>query len=153
MDDTDSKKPVKKLVSFPLPNNFKSQLKIIKGYIVWRGDIEQPLDGEDYSTITTTDMNAYRLSNVYTAYLAHGALSTDNPKVSSKITTEDPLLSAFKRGIKRDPTQFNTFRRDSDWDEWHSHVTITAMGQGVDDILDSAYTPIGPDALVLFNEK
>ena len=27
------------------------------------------------------------------------------------------------------------------------------MGQGVDDILDSAYIPVGPDALALFKEK
>ena len=34
IDDTDSKNPVKKIVSFPLPNCFKSQLKIIKSYII-----------------------------------------------------------------------------------------------------------------------
>ena len=34
IDDIDSKNPVKKLASVPLPNCFKSQLKIIKSYII-----------------------------------------------------------------------------------------------------------------------
>ena len=113
-DDSDPKNPVKTTASTPLDTCFKSQLNIIKGYIVWCLESQQPIVGDNYSTITLEDMNTYWMSNISTTYLAHGALSTDKPKILSTMVSEDPLLSAFERGIKRDPTQFNTFQRDSD---------------------------------------
>ena len=55
----------------------------------------QPLEGDDYLKVTIEDMNGCRLSHVYTTYLAHGALFSDKPKISSIMST-GPSSQFFK---------------------------------------------------------
>ena len=133
----------------PLAPEYQVQMKIFQGYVSHCIDIGQPID--DYNLVTQQQLDAYRVSNEYKVYIKSGIPPQHKPNFPS--TAEDPTLTAFKRGIKRDPTHFNSFKRDSDWDEWEAHVRITATGQGVEEILDSAYKPKSKDAMTLFLEK
>ena len=121
----------------PLEECFLVQIKILQGYVSHCIDINQPIT--DYSLITKQQIDQYRVSNEYKVYIKTGIPPQQKPNFP--VDSEDPDLTAFKRGIKRDSTHFNAFKRDSDWDEWEAHIKITATGQGVDEILDSTYTP------------
>ena len=150
--EPDSFTPVKPAVLSPIPlePQYQVQIKILQGYVSYRLDIGSPIN-DDFHLITQQDIDDYRVSNEYKVYIKSGIPPQHKPNFPS--SAEDPQLTAFKRGIKRDPTHFNSFKRDSDWDEWEAHVRITATGQGVEDILNSKYKPTGKDDKSLFLEK
>ena len=112
-------------------------------------DIGQTI--HDYQLITQQQIDQYRTSNNYKVYIKTGI--PQQHKANYPPSDEDPTLAAFKRGIKRDPTHFNSFKRDSDWDDWEAHIRITATGQGVEEILDNNYVPKNKDDKTLFLEK
>ena len=62
----------------------------------------QPLKVCAYNTITIEYMNAYWLSNVFTAYHVHGALSYDKSKISSKMLIETLSLVRLEE-VSNDP--------------------------------------------------
>ena len=147
---SDSKTDGKPGTPITLEPQFQVQIKILQGYVSYRDKISQPLNG-DYHLITQDQLDQYRISDEYKVYITSGIPPAHKPNFPS--SDEDPTLTAFKRGIKRDPTHFNSFKRDSDWDDWEAHVRITATGQGVEEILDSGYKPKGKDDKTLFLEK
>ena len=118
----------KKPAAVTLEPHFQVQIKIIQGYVSYRIDIREPI--EDYNLITQQQIDDYCVSNEYKVYIKSSISPQHKPNFPS--TAEDPTLTAFKRGIKRDPTHFNSFKRDSCWDEWEAHIRITATGQGVE---------------------
>ena len=133
----------------PLEDCFQVQIKILQGCVSHCIDIDEPIT--DYSLITSHQINQYRVSNEYKIYVKSGVPPQHKPNYA--IDSEDTTLTAFKRGIKRDHTHFNDFKRYSDWDEWESHIKITATGQGVKEILDGSYIPKGIYEKTLFQEK
>ena len=62
-------------------------------------------------------------------------------------------MSDFLKGIKRDITHFKELKVPKHWDEWQCSMVALARGQGVDEVLNPAYTPSGSEAQLLFQEK
>ena len=147
--DVFKKASPKKPQPIRLELQFQVQIKIIQGYISHMEDIGQTI--HDYQLITQQQIDQYRTSNNYKVYIKTGI--PQQHKANYPPSDEDPTLAAFKRGIKRDPTHFNSFKRDSDWDDWEAHIRITATGQGVEEILDNNYVPKNKDDKTLFLEK
>ena len=58
--------------------------------------------------------------------------------------------SAFKQGIRRDPTLFPKFKDSKFWDNFKRSLLATARAQDVEDILDPNFIPTDMD---LFNEQ
>ena len=140
----------KKPVPVSLEPQYQVQIKIIQGYVSYRLDIGEPI-GDAYHLISQQQLDEYRVSNDYKVYVRSGIPPQHKPHFP--LTAEDPNLTAFKRGIKRDPTHYNAFKRDSDWDDWEAHIRITATGQGVEDVLNYKYKPVGDNDKSLFLEK
>jgi hypothetical protein len=47
--------------------------------------------------------------------------------------------STFLRGIKRSPYDYNKFKDDTRWKQWHSHLKATANSHGIYHIFDQVY--------------
>ena len=133
-----------------VPRGHKAHIKIFQGYVAYRQDIKQPLQ-HDYTSITEDDINEYKVSQHYKCYIPGG--TPPNLKHNYPPPVANPDIISFKKGIKRDPSQFKTLKRESDWDDWYAHIKVTAMAQGVEEVLNPTYLPVGNDDRELFNEK
>ena len=133
-----------------VPRGHKAHIKIFQGYVAYRQDIKQPLQ-HDYTSITEDDINEYKVSQHYKCYIPGG--TPPNLKHNYPPPVANPDITSFKKGIKRDPSQFKTLKRESDWDDWYAHIKVTAMAQGVEEVLNPTYLPVGNDDRELFNEK
>jgi hypothetical protein len=86
------------------------------------------VSADEYNLFKTTDYNTY---------------NPIPPNPSSKATgspakTVDPIAD-FKKGIKRDASQFAKLKDDSQWDNWNRDIITTARAQNVEDVLDSKF--------------
>ena len=68
-----------------------------------------------------------------------------------KMLAPDPLAD-FKKGVKHDPTHFQLIKDIKQWDSWKRSFMATAEMQGVQSVLDVAYTP-HPSEVDLFKEQ
>ena len=59
--------------------------------------------------------------------------------------------SLFQRSIKQNPTDYNKFKDDSRWKQWHRHLKATANSHGLTDVLNPDYIPSTDDEILLFN--
>ena len=64
----------------------------------------------------------------------------------------DPEIHAFKRGIKRDPSQFTMFKHEKYWDSWNRETKATANAQNVENVLNPDFVPLPPN-IGLFQEQ
>ena len=133
-----------------VPRGHKAHIRIFQGYVAYRQDINQPLQ-HDYTSITEDDLNEYKVSQHFKCYVPGG--TPPNLQHNYPPPVANPDIINFKKGIKRDPSQFHTLKRESDWDDWYAHITVTAMAQGVDEVLDPSFIPVGTDGKDLFKEK
>jgi hypothetical protein len=69
-------------------------------------------------------------------------LST-NPggSAASSTNARDPIVD-FKRGIKRDTSQFPILKDEKQWDNWSRTHNAQARAQGVEEIMNTTYIPI-----------
>ena len=63
------------------------------------------------------------------------------------------MVRDFKRGNKRDATQFSILKDDAHWDNWNCSTTAKARAQDIADILDPKYVPSSADESALIQEK
>ena len=83
----------------------------------------------------------------------------DSPIVpsTSKFTTSNVpnqrIIEDFRKGIKRDKSQYPVLREDKQWDNWHRSALATARSHGCDQIFDPAFKPNTPEEIGIFDEK
>jgi hypothetical protein len=58
--------------------------------------------------------------------------------------------STFLHSIKHSPSEYNKFKDDTRWKQWHPHLKATANSHGITNILDPAYIPLMDSAKELF---
>jgi hypothetical protein len=78
--------------------------------------------------------------------------SSTTPPSTPPTCTHDPVTD-FKKGIKCDPTLFNTFKLDKQWVSWQCSTIAQARAQAVHDVLDPAFSPSKLEDKLLFEEK
>jgi len=62
---------------------------------------------------------------------------------------KDPLAE-FKKGIKRDPSQFPTLSDFKEWDSFFRSFVIEAKAQGLNNVIDPKYRPRTDEEKSLF---
>ena len=62
---------------------------------------------------------------------------------------KDPLAE-FKKGIKRDPSQFPTLSDFKNWDSFFRSFVIEAKAQGLSNVIDPKYCPSTDEEKTLF---
>ena len=57
--------------------------------------------------------------------------------------------------MRQDPAAFTELKRDEDFRNWNNNTILQAAAQGVEDVLDSTFTPdpMDADAVELFGEQ
>ena len=68
-----------------------------------------------------------------------------------KMLAPDPLAD-FKKGVKCDPTHFQPIKDIKQWDSWKRSFMATTEMQGMQSVLDVAYT-LHPSEVDLFKEQ
>jgi hypothetical protein len=100
----------------------------------------------DWTTVTQEEFDDFRSS---TAWLIAG------PPTGGATTaprTRDPVQD-FKKGIKRDPSNFTSLKDEKQWDNWKRTMLAQATAQDVAEVLDPTYAPTSIDDTRLFAEK
>jgi hypothetical protein len=84
-------------------------------YIRYRATQPSPI-GDDWKNIAQEEFEAYRISPLFNGSIYGNPLSA-NPSGSAASSTNacDPIAD-FKRGIKRDPSQFPILKDEKQWD-------------------------------------
>jgi hypothetical protein len=109
--------------------------------------------GDDWASITREEFDKFRINPVYDGTI-HGMISTSNlsvPAASSHHARDK--IADFKRGIKRDGSQFPTLKDEKQYDNWQRTTTAQARAQDVAEVLDPTYTPTTMEDKALFQEK
>jgi hypothetical protein len=78
----------------------------------------------------------------------HSELQPPTPMAPTPIPISE--ASAFLRGINCIPSDYNKFKNDTCWKQWHRHLKATANSHGITHILDPAYIPLTDSAKELF---
>ena len=78
--------------------------------------------------------------------------STPTSSTTPPPPTPDPVRE-FKRGIKRDITQFTALKDDAMWDNWNRSTVSQARAQDIAHVLDPSYIPQNQAARDLFVEQ
>ena len=122
-------------------------LKTFKRYVHFKASNGEPIEDEDWVTLTCEEFDQFRISPdhdrppppfVETAAMSGSALS---------------LVRDFKRSIKRDITHFIPLKDDGAWDNWERATMAQARAQDVADVLNHKYTPTTAEETALFDEK
>src|SRR6478672_1905275 len=86
------------------------------------------IDDDDWKAITRTEFNTFRVThaNQSTPIVVTPA---QVPSVSARPQLTVDLVREFKRGIKRDVTQFIQLKDDAAWDNWNRSTTAQAQAR------------------------
>lgn len=63
------------------------------------------------------------------------------------------LVQDFKRGIKRDVSQFTPLKDEANWDNWNQSTIAQARAQDIDVVLNPSYVPTTQEETHLFLEQ
>jgi hypothetical protein len=122
------------------------------GYIQFRASVNKPIIGNDWLTISRQEYEEdylFRGSFVYfnPAKIIPGSIS------QASIVKMTPLLTEWKKGAKRDASQFPDFSDDLKWDTWQREFRAQARTQGVHEILEPNQPQKGTQEWEVFKEK
>ena len=129
----------------PLSRGNIGLLKTFKAFVASSGDNHDPINDSNWNTVTPDAFDSFRISPAYIR-------SSSNAPVTTAPKPID-LVREFKRGIKRDISQFIPLKDDGAWDNWNRATIAQAFAQDVDNVLDPSYTPSNLSERELFAEK
>ena len=112
-------------------------------------DIKESIDS-DWDSVTVENMGKYRASYHRICYL-NRSLAADLKTYPA--INNNHKFTAFKRGIKRDASLFNVLKHEKNWHSWAENTVATNHSQGLEDIINPTYLPVGGPAKDLFYEK
>ena len=102
---------------------------------------------QQWMDITTDAFTTYRTSLQYIAQRSTNATPHAGP-----VHTLNTLLDEWRKGIKRDMTQYPTLKHDHQFNAWNRETKAVADSQGLSNVLNPKYTPTSIESLVLFKE-
>ena len=130
-------------------------IKAIVAYERWRSAMSNPID-DDWMSVTFDEFNTFRTSLNFNpqSMFATASPASTNPTAAGAATSpaRDPL-SDFKRGMKRDSSQFPVLKDEKQWDNWNRTACAQARAQDVAHVFDESYIPITPEDKALFQAK
>jgi hypothetical protein len=93
----------------------------------------------------------FRISDYFDGTI-YGNTSTSNPGLPAAMSTRarDPV---FKRGNKRDSSQFPILKDEKQWDNWQRTTVAHARTQDVAEVFDPTYTPATAEDKAQFKKK
>ena len=71
------------------------------------------------------------------------------PGTTTMIPSYSPATD-FQKGIKRDVSQYTSFKEDRFWDVWHRDLLAKGCTHGISEVFDPSYVPETEDARALF---
>ena len=136
------------------------KLLSLKAYHIFNQREGTPISGENWLNITETMFDEFCIGEDIATVIDQttGNIlpdpqgNTPSPQHVSTVSTQSSLDN-FKRGIKRDPSLFSTYKDEKQWDKYQRATLAQAHVQGVDEVLDSGYKPKSLKAKQLFTEK
>ena len=117
-------------------------LKLFKRFVAYRTAMGQPINDADWMLITRQEFDDFRISGNNTMATVAQPVRPPPPQL-------DPVKE-FRRGIKRDATQYTPLKDDAAWDNWNWSTIAQARAQDVEHVLDPSYTPSTADETNLF---
>ena len=134
--------------SILVPKRERGLMHAFQGYIYYREEQEDDIDMDDLpGCVTKQQFNKYRGSGSFLTFI-----NKTKPSPLVKNTTRT-AAQEFRKGRRRDPTRFPTFKADKQWDQYNRNLVSSARAQGLSNVLNSAYKPIGKEAKELFQEE
>jgi hypothetical protein len=139
----------------PLAKGEQRLLSIIPSFILFKRSKGEKINEADWINVTADEFQEYRASPDFidmrtgVTGIAPGIPPTGPPTFQR---TRDPVYE-FKRGIKRDPSQFPVLKDDKQWDTWHQDTRAQARSQYIMEVLMPTYKPSTLDNIALFDEK
>jgi hypothetical protein len=128
-------------------------LRAFIAFIRYRAAQDNPID-DNWNEITKAGSDTYRVGPSFNGTI-FGSPSVNNPGIpaASSMHARDAVAD-FKRGRKRDPSQFPILKDDKQWwDGWNRSHNAQARAQGVEDVMNSTYKPATTEDKALFAVK
>jgi hypothetical protein len=127
-------------------------LRAFIAFIRYRAAQDNPI-GDKWNELTNEEFDTYRVGPSYngTIFRSPSANNPGTPAASSMHARD--AVADFKRGIKRDPSQFPILKDDKQWDSWNRSHNAQARAQGVEDVMNSTYKPATTEDKALFEVK
>ncbi|HEY9709440.1 MAG TPA: hypothetical protein V6D48_14650 [Oculatellaceae cyanobacterium] len=131
----------------PLPKGNIGLLKAFKAYVAHQTNLGRPITDDLWLNITRQEFDDFRISPNFTT-------CSLTPQLPPRLSAQqlDPVRE-FRRGIKRDITQYITFKDDAAWDNWNRSTIAQARAQDVEEVLNPSYIPTTKEETDLFGEK
>ena len=146
------------VTTYELPRGHKRLIKVVVSFNQYRAQSgNQTMD--DWSDVTSQEFNEFRI-HTYNTYVTSPKPSrfdppnvTSSPNASSSISNKLTKAEQFRKGIKRDPSNFKVLKDKRQFKSWHRHLMTTAATQDVKEVLDPKYMPSTQEEKDLFSEK
>ena len=84
-----------------------------------------------------------------------GIYKPNNPDAPKPLPNQSvrSATADFRKGIKRDKSQYDILREDKQWDDWRRSTIATARSHDCEDIFDPNYTPADALERAIFKDK
>jgi hypothetical protein len=142
-----------------IPYFIKVQLKIF-GELVERLSVDKGsyLDDDDIENITINQMNEERVNYKLNANSVNTfnptPVTSNNTIIMESINNNTNIeLKEFRKGIKRDATQYPVLKDEQDFSTWIISFMAIARTHQINDVFDPNYVAINVHDQELFNEK
>ena len=125
-------------------------LKAFCAYFKHRRENGNPITDTTWTTLTTEEFDEFRVGDFY----AYRTATIPYQGAGSGGIGGIPVpVREFRRGIRRDITQFIALKDDGAWDNWHRSLVAQARAQDVAEVINPAYKPNTSAEKQLFDEK
>ena len=123
----------------PVPNYLRARCIFFKRFLEDMKNDGQDLNYESFYAGLTLDALMEWKANEMT-------MNTTSPRVAKS----RDLVADFKKGIKRDPSQFPSLKHVDNWPTFKREILAQARAQGVVDVFNPKYKPRGSEERELF---
>jgi hypothetical protein len=122
----------------PMGPGQRGILRAFIAFIRHRANEDNPI-GDNWNEIMREEFSMYRVgpSLNETIFDSPSPSNPGTPTASSMHARD--AVADFKRGIKRDPSQFPILKDDKQWDGWNRSHIAQARAQGIVGVMNSEY--------------
>jgi hypothetical protein len=146
-----------------IPSHCKSLIRILQSWNMYLIDQlgVRRIDWLDNANINVDEFGDFRSAiydpNAPLRKSMHSHLApASNPGTfggSGYSSSKNSPAADFRRGVKRDKGHYSTMKDEKQWDEWKRSTISTIYAHGCENIISSAYIPLSPDDINLFQEQ
>ena len=138
-NETDPAKVKSRTEVCPVPNYLRARCIFFKRFLEDMKNDGQDLNYESfYVGLTLDTLMEWKAKEM--------TMNTTSPRVAKS----RDLVADFKKGIKRDPSQFPSLKHVDNWPTFKREILAQARAQGVVDVFNPKYKPRGSEERELF---